>query len=158
MRKLGSRLPSSLRLSPISECLNGYVAVNRCEKPVKRGVPWISAGSPLSTFALGICRPLGRDAECSANCVARHVSSLHTRRNGRPYRVLTRSPLIPAVPLLIAGLQDADKIGHAGSIPVFGHDRSLSIRRGPAPLPTPREEIGDVFHGALSATKCGSGH
>jgi hypothetical protein len=59
---------------------------------------------------------------------------------------------------LIAGLQDADKIGHAGSIPVFGHDRSLSIRRGLAPLPNPWEEIGDVFHGALSATNCGSGN
>jgi hypothetical protein len=25
----------------------------------------------LSTFALGICRSVGRDAECSANCVVR---------------------------------------------------------------------------------------
>jgi hypothetical protein len=45
--------------------------------------------------------------------------------------------LTPAVPLLIAGLQDADKIGHAGSIPVFGHNRNLSIGRGLAPLPNP---------------------
>jgi hypothetical protein len=59
---------------------------------------------------------------------------------------------------LIAGLQDADKIGHAGSIPVFGHDRKLSIGRGLAPLPNPQQEIGDVFHGALSAANWGSGH
>ena len=54
------------------------------------------------------------------------------------------------MPALIVGLQDADKIGHAGSIPVFGHNRSLSIGRGLAPLPNLREEIGDVFHVALS--------
>jgi hypothetical protein len=112
----------------------------------------------LSTFALGISRSLGRDAECSANCVVRHVSSLHMRRNGRPYHVLTRSPLTPAVPVLIVGLQDADKIGHAGSIPVFGHNRSLSIGRGLAPLPNPREEIDDCFHGGLSAANCSSAH
>jgi hypothetical protein len=58
---------------------------------------------------------------------------------------------------LIVRLQDANKIGHAGSIPVFGHNRNLSIGRGLAPLPNP-EEIGDVFHGIPSATNCGSGH
>jgi hypothetical protein len=63
---------------------------------------------------------------------------LHTRRNGRPYHVLTRSPLTPAVPVLIAGLQDADKISHAGSIPVFGDNRNLSIGPGLAPLPNPQ--------------------
>jgi hypothetical protein len=75
----------------------------------------------------------------------------------RKLRRLTIKPVM-SVPLLIVGLQDADKIGHAGSIPVFGHNRSLSIRRGLAPLPKSREEIGDVFHGALSAANCGSGH
>jgi hypothetical protein len=39
---------------------------------------------------------------------------------------------------VIVGLQDADKIGHAGSIPVFGHNRNLSIGRGLAPLPNPQ--------------------
>lgn len=32
---------------------------------------------------------------------------------------------------------DPDKIGHAGSIPVFGHSRNLSIGRGLASLPKP---------------------
>ena len=57
--------------------------------------------------------------------------------------------LAPAVPVLIVGLQDADKIGHAGSIPVFGHNRNLSIGRGLARLPNPEQEIGDLFHGVL---------
>jgi hypothetical protein len=52
---------------------------------------------------------------------------------------------------LIVGLQDADKISHAGSIPVFGHSRNLSIGRGLASLPEPHEEIGDVSHGVLAA-------
>jgi hypothetical protein len=47
------------------------------------------------------------------------------------------SPLAPAVPVLIVRLQDADKIGHAGSIPVFGQNRDLSIGRVLAPLPNP---------------------
>jgi hypothetical protein len=38
---------------------------------------------------------------------------------------------------LIVRLQDADKIGHAGSIPVFDHNRNLGIERGLAPLPNP---------------------
>jgi hypothetical protein len=59
---------------------------------------------------------------------------------------------------LIVGLQDTGKIGHAGSIPVFGHNRNLSIGHALAPLPNPQYEIGDVFHGVLSAANCGSGH
>ena len=45
--------------------------------------------------------------------------------------------LTPAVPVLIVRLQDADKISHAGSIPVFGLNRNRSIGRGLAPLPSP---------------------
>jgi hypothetical protein len=45
--------------------------------------------------------------------------------------------LTPAVPVLIVRLQEADKIGHAGPIPVFGHNRNLSIGRRLAPLPNP---------------------
>ena len=60
----------------------------------------------------------------------------------------------PAVHVLIVGLQDADKIGHAGSIPVFGRNRSWSIRRRLAPLPNPPEEVGDVFHGSLCSQLC----
>lgn len=51
---------------------------------------------------------------------------------------------------LIAGLQDPDKISHAGSIPVFSHIRDLSIGRGLASLPEPHQEISDVSHGVLS--------
>jgi hypothetical protein len=36
---------------------------------------------------------------------------------------MTWSSLTPVVPVLIVRLQDANKIGHAGSIPVFGHNR-----------------------------------
>jgi hypothetical protein len=42
-----------------------------------------------------------------------------------------------SVPVLIVRLQDPNKIGHAGSIPAFGHHRNLRIRRGLAPLPNP---------------------
>jgi len=49
------------------------------------------------------------------------------------------------------GLQDADKIGHAGWVLVFGRSCNFSNRRGLAPLPKPRQEVGDAFHGALSA-------
>src|SRR6202035_1406513 len=63
------------------------------------------------------------------------------------YTLSTWPPLTPAVPVSIAGLQDADEIGHAGSIPVFGHNRNLGIGRGLAPLPNPQQAIGDVFHG-----------
>jgi hypothetical protein len=48
------------------------------------------------------------------------------------------SALTPAVPVLIVGLQDADKIGHAGSVPIFGHNRNPSIGPGLAPLPNPQ--------------------
>jgi hypothetical protein len=76
---------------------------------------------------------------------------LSIREERADRHVLTRSLLTPAVPVLIVGLQDADKTGHAGSITVFGRNRSLSIGRGLARLPNPREEIGDFFHGGLSA-------
>jgi hypothetical protein len=59
---------------------------------------------------------------------------------------------------LIARLQGANEIGHAGSIAVFGHDRNLRIGRGLAPLPNPEQDVGDVFHGMLPATICGRGH
>ena len=48
-----------------------------------------------------------------------------------------RSPLTPAVLILIVGPQDADKIGHAGSVSIFGHSRNLGVGRGLAPLPKP---------------------
>jgi hypothetical protein len=70
----------------------------------------------------------------------------------------TRLPLTPTELVLIVGLKDADKIGHAGSIPIAGHSRNLSIGRGLVPLPKPHQEIGDVFHGVLSAANCGSRH
>src|SRR5918911_2205884 len=69
-----------------------------------------------------------------------------------------RSPLIAAVLVLIVGLQDSDEISHAGSIPVFGDSRNLSIGCGLASLPEPHEEIGDVSHGVFSAANCGSRH
>ncbi len=50
---------------------------------------------------------------------------------------MTWSPLTAAVLVFIVGLQDADKVGQAGSVPIFGHNRSLSIGRGLAPLPEP---------------------
>ena len=52
----------------------------------------------------------------------------------KPIRMVA---LTPAVLVLIVGLKGADKIGHAGSIPIAGHSRNLSIGRGPAPLPKP---------------------
>ncbi|MET4262100.1 hypothetical protein ABIC09_007075 [Bradyrhizobium sp. S3.12.5] len=56
---------------------------------------------------------------------------------------------------MIAGLQDPNKISHAGSISVVSHGRNLSIGRGLASLPEPHEEIGDVSgdvsHGVLAA-------
>jgi hypothetical protein len=35
--------------------------------------------------------------------------------------------LIPAIPALIVGLEDADKIGHARPVPVVSHIGSMSI-------------------------------
>jgi predicted alpha/beta superfamily hydrolase len=52
---------------------------------------------------------------------------------------------------LIVGLQDPDKISHAGSISVSNHSRNRSIGRGLASLPEPHQEIGDVSHGVLAA-------
>jgi hypothetical protein len=52
-------------------------------------------------------------------------------------QVVERYALTPAVLVLIVGLKDADKIGHAGLIPIAGHSRNLSIGRGLAPLPKP---------------------
>jgi hypothetical protein len=65
--------------------------------------------------------------------------------------------LTPAVPVSIVCLQDADKIGHAGSIAVFGHNRKLIMGCGLSALPNPQQEIGDGFHGILSFANCGSG-
>ena len=54
--------------------------------------------------------------------------------------------LIPHWPVSILGLQDADKIGHAGPIPVVGHHWNLIIRCGLV-LPNPPQEIGNLLHG-----------
>jgi hypothetical protein len=64
----------------------------------------------------------------------------------------------PAVPVLIVRLQNAGKISHAGSIPVFDLNRNLSIGERLAPLPNPEKDISDVFHGVLSEANCGSRH
>jgi hypothetical protein len=72
--------------------------------------------------------------------------------------VIGYAAIAPAVLVLIVRLQDANKIGHAGSIAVFGRNRNPRIRRGLAPLPNPEQQIGDVFHGVLSATNRGSGN
>jgi len=47
------------------------------------------------------------------------------------FAVLSRLPA--AVPVSIIGLQDADKIGPAGTIAIFGHNRNRSIGRALAP-------------------------
>src|SRR5207249_8950146 len=60
--------------------------------------------------------------------------------------LIARLPLTPALLGLIVGLQDPDKISHAGLISVFSHSRNLSIGRGVGPLPEPQLEIGDVPH------------
>ncbi|MBB4370764.1 hypothetical protein GGD63_003559 [Bradyrhizobium sp. cir1] len=77
---------------------------------------------------------------------------------GQSHHEPTRQLLTAAVLVLIVGLQDPDKISHAGSIPVFGNSRNLSIGCGLALLPEPHEEIGDVSHGVFSAAKRGSRH
>ena len=59
---------------------------------------------------------------------------------------------------MIVGLQDPDKISHAGSILVFGKSRNLRIGRVLAPLPKPHQEIGDVSHGVFPAVDRGSRH
>jgi hypothetical protein len=70
--------------------------------------------------------------------------------------VIGYAPIAPAVLVLIVSLQDANKIGHAGSIAVFRRNRNPGIGRGLAALPKSEQEIGDFFHGVLSATDCGS--
>jgi hypothetical protein len=54
-----------------------------------------------------------------------------------------------ALPVSIVGLQDADKVRHAGPIPVIGRDWHLKIWCGLA-LPKPPHEIGNLLHGAHS--------
>ena len=54
-----------------------------------------------------------------------------------------------ALPVAIVGLQDADKVRHAGPIPVIGRDWHLKIWCGLA-LPKPPHEIGNLLHGAHS--------
>ena len=81
------------------------------------------------------------------------VQLVRTDRREYPERLYhgpTRSPQIPALPGLIVGLQDPDKICHAGSILVFGRSRNLRQGRG-GWLPEPHQKIGDVSHGLLSA-------
>jgi hypothetical protein len=56
---------------------------------------------------------------------------------GSQKTLMTWSRLTPAVSVLIVRLQDANKIGHAGSIPIIGHNRDLGSGRGLAPLPNP---------------------
>jgi hypothetical protein len=56
---------------------------------------------------------------------------------------------MPALPALIVGLQDADKIGHARPVPVVSHIESLS-RRGLTARPNPPQKIGDQLHGVYS--------
>jgi hypothetical protein len=60
-----------------------------------------------------------------------------SRHPGSQKALMTWSRLTPAVSVVIVRLQDANKIGHAGSIAAFGHNRNLSIGRGLAPLPNP---------------------
>lgn len=46
------------------------------------------------------------------------------------------------------GLQDADKISHAGSVRFVGLSGNSNIRCGLVPLPHPAEKIGDLLHDA----------
>ncbi len=54
-----------------------------------------------------------------------------------------------ALPVAIVGLQDADKVRHAGPISFIGRDWHLKIWCGLA-LPKPPHEIGNLLHGAHS--------
>jgi hypothetical protein len=69
--------------------------------------------------------------EPNFSCFGNHPD-LESRLTYEEKRVLA-----PTVLVLIVGLKDADKIGHAGSIAIFVHSRNLSIGRGLAPLPKP---------------------
>src|SRR5258706_12921584 len=60
-----------------------------------------------------------------------------------------RTLMDAALPVSIVGLQDADKVRHAGPIPVIGRDWHLKIWCGLA-LPKPPHEIGNLLHGAHS--------
>jgi hypothetical protein len=60
-----------------------------------------------------------------------------------------RTLIDAALPVSIVGLQDADKVRHAGPIPVIGRDWHLKIWCGLA-LPKPPHEIGNLLHGAHS--------
>ena len=81
----------------------------------------------------------------AGSLVVNLISALRKQRAG----ATSWPALTPAIQLLVAGLQDADEIRHAGAIPIFDRDRSLCIARGLAPWPNPQEEISDVFHGVL---------
>ena len=74
-------------------------------------------------------------------CVRRSISCGRRRR--------CRTLIYAALPVSIVGLQDADKVRHAGLIPVIGRDWHLKIWCGLA-LPKPPHEIGNLLHGAHS--------
>jgi hypothetical protein len=57
--------------------------------------------------------------------------------------------LICSVPII--GLQDPDKVGHAGPIPLVGHHRRLGVGRRLVCLPDPSQKIGDLLHAVYSA-------
>jgi hypothetical protein len=78
--------------------------------------------------------------EADINRPSKTGRSAHVLGIGLPRTAVSRTDAVApnsCVLVLIVGLQDADKIGHAGSILVFGHSRNLSIGRGLAPLPKP---------------------
>jgi hypothetical protein len=60
-----------------------------------------------------------------------------TLSKGAEIPIGRQSPLTPTALVLIVGLKNAHKIGHAGSIPIANHSRNLSIGRGLALLPKP---------------------
>jgi hypothetical protein len=60
-----------------------------------------------------------------------------------------RTLIDAALPVSIIGLQDADKVRHAGPISFIGRDWHLKIWCGLA-LPKPPHEIGNLLHDAHS--------